>query len=209
MGHQKRTSAHCASLRGARALLHIDYKNRPHTMCSWSVFAHLLRLSPPASTFSRQGFIAGERSRCRVATTTSLRTYRYLEVHLHRHRAHVADVHGLSQHSSEPHGISFTLIQPTPPVSPNLLPQFPKSQTKVAQSNLSGNKKQKVRVLCVCAAVYTLIALVLYAGEERQSMSLACGPTLCLRTLCSALHLPLSMTTALRSAYVSLYAHAS
>ncbi|EIW51860.1 uncharacterized protein TRAVEDRAFT_54280 [Trametes versicolor FP-101664 SS1] len=54
-------------------------------------------------------------------------------------------VHPHAPHSSEPHGISFTLIQPTPPASPNLLPNFPKSQTKIGQSNLSGNKKPKAK----------------------------------------------------------------
>ncbi|KAI0636383.1 hypothetical protein C8Q77DRAFT_1154330 [Trametes polyzona] len=46
--------------------------------------------------------------------------------------------------STEPHGISFTLVQPTPPNSPNLVPNFPTAQKRPSPSKLSGNKKTKV-----------------------------------------------------------------
>ncbi|KAI0771082.1 hypothetical protein BD413DRAFT_613600 [Trametes elegans] len=45
--------------------------------------------------------------------------------------------------SNEPHGISFTLIQPTPPSSPNFADNFSAAQTKPAKSTLSGSDQTK------------------------------------------------------------------
>ncbi|KAI0672634.1 hypothetical protein C8Q78DRAFT_1076985 [Trametes maxima] len=44
---------------------------------------------------------------------------------------------------SEPHGISFTLVQPTPPTSPNLAPSFPSVQTILTKSKLPDGGKSK------------------------------------------------------------------
>ncbi|KAI0820171.1 hypothetical protein BC628DRAFT_1423111 [Trametes gibbosa] len=46
--------------------------------------------------------------------------------------------------SSEPHGISFTLIQPTPPTSPNLVPHFSIARKRPSSSKLADNKKAKL-----------------------------------------------------------------
>ncbi|KAI0374583.1 hypothetical protein BV20DRAFT_960701 [Pilatotrama ljubarskyi] len=49
------------------------------------------------------------------------------------------------QLSSEPHGISFTLMEPTPPNSPNLGGSFQSSQTKQpTKSKLSGSTTVQV-----------------------------------------------------------------
>ncbi|RPD56415.1 hypothetical protein L226DRAFT_573923 [Lentinus tigrinus ALCF2SS1-7] len=47
--------------------------------------------------------------------------------------------------SSEPHGISCTIVAPTPPVSPNLVSTFPGAQTasmSSAAKSLSNGKSQ-------------------------------------------------------------------
>ncbi|KAI0351562.1 hypothetical protein OH77DRAFT_1524085 [Trametes cingulata] len=54
-------------------------------------------------------------------------------------RKDTKSAHPNAPSSSEPHGISFTLMEPTPPNSPNLGGSFPGSQTKQStKSKLSG-----------------------------------------------------------------------
>ncbi|KAH9848915.1 hypothetical protein C2E23DRAFT_888748 [Lenzites betulinus] len=54
-------------------------------------------------------------------------------------------VHPYAPRSSEPHGISFTLIQPTPPTSPNLVANFPTARKRPSSSKLAENAKTKVK----------------------------------------------------------------